>query len=130
MSPQPEPRLSGLQLSLLRALWDQGEGTVQSIRLALEGERPLAATTVATLLKRLEKRGLVSHRTEGRSFVYRAEKSAEEIERTLVTGLVDDLYGGKAEALFARLLSSDLVPGADLARIRALIEEREAADGS
>ena len=128
MSTQGDQRPSGLQLSLLRALWDQGEGTVQSIKQALGGERPLAATTVATLLRRLEKRGLVSHRTEGRSFVYRAEKTAEEVEKTLLTGFMNDLYGGKAEALFARLLASDLVPDEDLARIRRLIEEREASD--
>ena len=75
------PRLTAPQLALLRVLWDRSEATVLEMQHALQPERPLAATTIATLLSRLEKRGIVAYRTEGRQYVYRAvlkEKDARQ----------------------------------------------------
>lgn len=128
MVPAPEQRLSGLQLALLRVLWDRGEATVNDVHAALKSARSLAPTTIATMLRRLEKRGLLAHRTEGRQFVYRALKSADEVGRTLVSDLVDDLYEGRPAELFAHLLDSKEVAPGDLARIKRMIEDREAAE--
>ena len=75
------PRLTAPQLEILRVLWERSEATVVEIHRALQAERPLAATTIATLLSRLEKRGLVAYRTEGRQYVYRAvlqERDAQQ----------------------------------------------------
>jgi len=120
-----EARLSPLQLAVLRVLWDRGEATVQDVRDGLAPEREFAQTTVATLLRRLEKRGVLTHRSEGRQFVYRPLQDADTVGRALVGELVDDLYGGRADALFAHLLEAkDVAPG-DLARIKALIEEHQ-----
>ena len=66
------PRLTAPQLEILRVLWERSEATVVEIHRALQSERPIATTTIATLLSRLEKRGLVAYRTEGRQYVYRA----------------------------------------------------------
>ncbi|MEO7965492.1 MAG: BlaI/MecI/CopY family transcriptional regulator, partial [Gemmatimonadaceae bacterium] len=60
--------LTDLQLAIVRLLWDRGECTVVDVQDGLLPERPLAQTTVATLLSRLEKRGVVSHRVAGRQF--------------------------------------------------------------
>ena len=54
--------LSELQLSLMRVLWQRGEASTAEVAEALRGERDLAHTTVATLLTRLEKRGLLASR--------------------------------------------------------------------
>ena len=61
MSRTPRvPRLTAPQLEIMRVLWDRTEATVVEIHQALRAERPLAPTTIATLLSRLEKRGLVA----------------------------------------------------------------------
>lgn len=125
MSGPPE-RLSGLQLALLRVLWARGEATVAEVHAEVGTARGLATTTVATLLRRLEKRGLLAHRTEGRVFVYRALVSEDEVGRQMVGGLVDDLYEGRADALFAHLLDAKGVSDDDLARIQRLLEARRA----
>jgi predicted transcriptional regulator len=68
-----QKQLSELQLAIVRALWELGEGAVSDVlaEVAKNG-RELAPTTVATVLRRLEKDGWVEHRERGRQFVYRA----------------------------------------------------------
>ncbi|MEM1450108.1 MAG: BlaI/MecI/CopY family transcriptional regulator [Planctomycetota bacterium] len=124
MSGRGDDRLSGLQLGILRALWSAGEATVQDVRDALANERALAPTTVATILKRLEARGLVTHRRDGRQYVYSATETARDVETSMVTGLVRDLFGGRTEDLFAHLVTSEDVSDDQLERVRRMIEER------
>ena len=72
-------QLTDLQIALLRVLWDRREATVAEIAEALRPARDLAPTTIATLLSRLEKRGVVSHTAQGRQYVYRARVSEGEV---------------------------------------------------
>ena len=64
--------LGDLQLAILRALWNRGEAPVSEVHAALS-DRGLALTTIATMLRKMEEKGLVSHRGHGRQFLYRAE---------------------------------------------------------
>ena len=118
-------QLSELQLALLRVLWKAGEARITEVHAALVEARPLAQTTVATLLARLEKRGLVSHRIDGRQFVYRALVSEEEANRAMVRELADRLFTGDIPELLNHLLSEREMEPGDLARIKALIEAKE-----
>ena len=120
--------LTELQLALLRVLWERGEATVSEVQEALAPERSLAPTTVATLLSRMEKKGLLDHRTEGRQYVYRAVASEAEVRRSMVdefSGLAEDLFRGDVAALVSHLLTARDVAPDDLARVKALIEARE-----
>jgi predicted transcriptional regulator len=119
------PELTDLQLAVLRVLWREGEATVQQIQAALWDERRLAVTTVATLLSRLEKRGVVAHRTEGRVYHYRALLSEDGARRSMVGGLAGRLFGGDVTALVSHLLGGEQVGAEDLAAIRELIDRRE-----
>jgi len=120
------PDLTDLQLAVLRVLWRGGEPTVQQIQAALrDDDRPLAATTVATLLSRLEKRGVVAHRTEGRVYRYRACITEEEARRAMVGGLAGRLFGGDVTALVSHLLGGEQVGEGELARMREMIDRRE-----
>ncbi|RMH12313.1 MAG: BlaI/MecI/CopY family transcriptional regulator, partial [Gemmatimonadetes bacterium] len=83
--------LTELQISLLRVLWERGEGSAQDVHEALAGERDLALTTVATLLARLERRGIVRHRREGRRFIYRACVSEREVRRSKLREITETL---------------------------------------
>jgi predicted transcriptional regulator len=88
-----------LELECLKALWGIGEGTVRDVREILVGNRNLAYTTVMTVLDRLEKRGGVSRRKHGRSFVYSPKVSQEAVRRYAVKELIDAFFGGSEEAL-------------------------------
>ena len=65
MNPPRDVALSDLQLDLMRVLWQRGEASTAEVAESLAGSRSLAHTTVATLLTRLEKRGLLAMRRAG-----------------------------------------------------------------
>ncbi|MGH7574540.1 MAG: BlaI/MecI/CopY family transcriptional regulator [Longimicrobiales bacterium] len=120
--------LTELQLALMRVLWERREATVVDVQEALEPDRRLAQSTVATLLSRLEKKGILSHRVEGRQYVYRAVVSEAEVKRSMVRelgALAGTLFQGDVAALVSHLLAAqDVAPG-DLLRVKELIETRE-----
>ncbi|MEP7346236.1 MAG: BlaI/MecI/CopY family transcriptional regulator [Gemmatimonadaceae bacterium] len=119
-------QLTDLQLAVVRALWDQGECTVLDVQQALLPERPLAQTTVATLLTRLEKRGVVSHRVDRRQFVYRALVTEPQVKGSMVGQLTEMLFAGRPAALISHLLASRDVHAGDLTEVKRLIAEAEA----
>ena len=110
--------LSDLQIAVMRVLWLRAEASVAEIADALAAERGLKYTTVATLLTRLEKRGVVEQRREGRQLVYRARVSEPQVRRSMVADLVGSLFGGDARALVAHLVSEDEIAPGDLDRVR------------
>ena len=119
------PRLTAPQLEIMKVLWDRSEATVVEIQQALRAVRPLAATTIATLLSRLEKRGLVTYRAQGRQYVYRALLQEEDAQQHALLEVTQGLFAGDVPTMVSQLLSShELRPG-DLARVRALIEAKE-----
>ncbi len=116
--------LSDTQLSVMRALWRAGEADVQDVCDAMERDgRSLAYTTVATLLKRLEKRGLVAHRKEGRKQIFQARISEDEVRRSMVAGLIGSLFKGDSRALVSHLVRSNEVDEDDLEELQRMIEE-------
>jgi len=118
-------QLTDLQIALLRVLWDRGEATVSEIAEGLRPGRDLASTTVATLLSRLERRGVVSHVAQGRQYVYRARVSEGEVRRSMVSELTDLLFGGDVAALLSHLVDAGSVRPGDLEKVRALVAEAE-----
>ncbi len=116
-------QLSELQLAVMRAVWVADEATVAEVHEAL-AERGLAPTTVATLLNRLEKRGLLSHRTEGRQFVYRALVAEDQLRTTMVEELTDRVFAGDVAALVSQLLADHEIDAGELARVRSIIDAR------
>jgi predicted transcriptional regulator len=74
----------------------------------------------------LERRGVVSHRTRARQFVYAPLVTESEVQRSMVTELTERLFDGDVAALMTHLLSAREVSSGDLERIKELIAEHEA----
>lgn len=122
----PEPlELTELQVAILRVLWERGEAPVAEVCEALQPERGLAQTTIATLLSRLERRGVVSRRAEQRSYVYRAEVSEQDVRQSMVGGLTERMFAGDITALVNHLITKHEIAPGDLARLRAMIDAAE-----
>ena len=113
--------LSDLQLDLMRVLWRSGELSVAEVTEAL-ADRDLAHTTVATLLTRLEKRGVVESRRDGRVLAYRASVSEAQVRRNMVSSLIAQVFRGDPRALLAHLVSEREVAPGDLEQVRALLK--------
>jgi BlaI family transcriptional regulator, penicillinase repressor len=117
--------LGDLQLAIMRILWSRGEATVAEVHEALEPERGLALTTIATMLTKMEKKGVVDHRAEGRRFIFHPLVSESQVTRTMVADLTSQLFRGDVTALVNHLLSEHDIDTRELAQLRDLISSRE-----
>ena len=118
-----------LQLAIRRLLWERGDATVAELWEALYEQRGLAQTTVATLVARLQRRGIVARRTRDRQYVYRATITEADVQHSMVNELTERLFAGDAAALVTHLIAAtDMSPG-DLARVKRMIENAQAPKG-
>ena len=116
--------LGDLQLAIMRVLWNHGQATVAEVHEALEPERGLALTTIATMLTKMEKKGVVNHQAEGRRFIYRPLVSESQVRRSMVADLTSQLFRGDVTALVNHLLSEHEIDDQELTQLRELISAR------
>lgn len=121
-------QMGDLQLAILRVLWEREEAAVAQVHRALLEERGLAPTTIATMLVKMEKKGVVSHRVEGRKFVYRPAVSEDEVAQSMVGYVMDRLFGGDPAALVSHLLSEHSIDPSELEQLKRRIAQEEARD--
>ena len=107
----------------MKRLWACPEATVAELHAQLPGD--LAYTTVATMLRKMEARGLVRHRQDGRSFVYCAAVREEAVTRGLADHFVDRLFEGSLTDVVSHLLSTREVSRDELSELERLIAERK-----
>jgi predicted transcriptional regulator len=88
-----------LELACLNALWELGEANVEEVRVFVSRARPLAYTTVLTLLDRLSRRGAVSRRKEGRGFRYQPAIERDKLRRLALTQFLDHHFNGSLDLL-------------------------------
>lgn len=115
--------LGDLQHAIMTVLWERGEATSAEVHGALEADRGLAPTTIATMLRKMEDKGVVAHRAEGRQYVYRPTVTEDEVRRSMVGELVERLFAGDPSALVSHLLEEGEVDAETLARLRARLRE-------
>jgi predicted transcriptional regulator len=121
--------LGELQYAIMRVLWEEGEATVARVqeRLAAGETHERALTTIATMLTKMEKKGVVAHRSEGRIFVYRAVVQEDAVRRSMVSELTERLFGGDYGALVSHLLDEQDIDKAELQRLRSLVAAKKTA---
>jgi predicted transcriptional regulator len=118
--------LGDLQHAIMKVLWHRSEATVAEVHDALYEERSLAPTTIATMLRKMEDKGVVAHRVDGRQFVYRPLISEHEVKTSMVGQLLDRLFAGDPAALVSHLVSDHDMDPAEIARLRAMLGDAEA----
>jgi BlaI family penicillinase repressor len=116
--------LSDLQLMLMRVFWSRPSASAADVVSELRATRPLAHTTVATLLSRLEKRGLLQASREGRQVTYRAAVSQQVVRRSMVSALLAGLFDGEARGLLSHLVDQRHIGAEELAEIRAALTRK------
>jgi predicted transcriptional regulator len=114
-------RMGDLQLRILHVLWEKGESSVAEVLGKLEG--PHAYTTIATMLRKMEGRGLVRHREEGRKFIYAAAVSSDDVSQGLANRLIDRLFAGSLAGAVSHLLETRDVDSAELDELERLVKE-------
>lgn len=113
--------LGDLQHAIMNVLWERGSATTAEVHEALRAERGLALTTIATMLRKLEDKGVVAHRAEGRQFVYRPLVSRSQVRRSMVRELVARLFDGDPRELVAHLVSEHEIDAGELRELRGRV---------
>lgn len=116
--------LGELQAEVLELLWGLGEATVADVVARLERDRPVTYTTALVALQKLEKKGWIDHRSEGRAYVYFPRKSREDAQAGLLGELLATAFGGDPSLLLSQLLDSRPWSEAELNQLKKLIEQR------
>jgi BlaI family penicillinase repressor len=117
-------RLGSLQKAVMEVVWRLGEATVQQVRDGLEREPLAAYTTILSVLQKLEKAGWLSHRAEGRSYVYVPCRSRQEAGATSLRSFIDRVFSGDRLLMFQHLLEDDGLSDEDLKTLKTMIDRR------
>jgi predicted transcriptional regulator len=127
MPPRSHPqRPTDAELEILQVLWQRGPSTVRHVFDVLSEKRDLAYTTVLKMLQIMHEKGLVVRDETDRSHTYTPARSQTDVQKALITDLVDRAFGGSPEKLFMSAIGSTDVNADELSRIRALLDEARA----
>ncbi len=129
MAKRP-PTIPDSELEVIKVLWDRGQGTVREILETLKAAgRPWSYATVATLLDRLESKGMVASDRSELAFVYKPIATESEVRHKRVGHLVEKLYQGEPGLLVLHLLKSHPLDASQAKEVRALLEEMNGGKG-
>jgi predicted transcriptional regulator len=123
--PKKKPKpLTRAELRIMDALWEKREATVSDVTSAL-GDPPLAYTTVLTMLRILEQKGIVSRATAGRAHVYRPNIERDDAAGSALHDILGSFFSDRKTALAVRLIAEERPSQEELASIKALIARYE-----
>ena len=114
--------LSPAQRELMEIVWESGELSVSQVRTILAKKRDVARNTVRTLMERMEEKGWLTHREQGRTYLYSAALPRQATIAQKVTEVIDNVCGGSPETLMTALLDHHGLTNAELKRIRAMLD--------
>lgn len=119
----PAKPLSDVQLSIMNALWQIGQGSVAEVLSALT-DKSYARTTVATMLSRLEKQEYVGVKKENGVNMYYPLVEQQEIQRSSLSQLLKNFFGNQKSNLVSFLLDQD-VSEKELQQVREMLDQKQ-----
>ena len=117
--------LSELEHLVMDVLWKRAHGTAEDVREALEERHPMKDSTARTILKRLEEKGFLRHKVEGRTYVYRAVQERRNIAARAVRHIIDRFCGGSVEQLLVGMVEDDVFDRTELQRLAQKIADKK-----
>ncbi len=114
--------MSPAETEVLRLVWQLGEATVQQVWDALPERRTVAYKTVQTLLRRLEDKGYLRHKIEGKAHIFLPAVQREQVVKRTVLDFLDRLFGGDPRPLMQFLAEDGRIDAEEIERLKRLIE--------
>ena len=124
MTRRKRPAMSPAETEVLRLVWEAKKATVQQVYDALPAERKVTYVTVATLLRRLEEKGYLKHRAQGKAFIYMPAIKKEEVINRTIGDLVQRLFGGNPVPLMQHLALHSGISDEDIEKRRELAKKK------
>jgi predicted transcriptional regulator len=116
--------LGSLQSEVMELVWKHGELTVAQLAEAIGRRRAITYTTVLSAVQKLEKKGWLKHRAEGRAYLYTATRDRQQVGSSKLKELLKSAFAGDPRLLLASLLEDARLTDDDLIELRKLIEQR------
>jgi BlaI family penicillinase repressor len=119
------------ELEALKILWDRGEATVRELWEAMSASgEPSPYTTVLSLLQVMTKKGLVSHRREGKAHVYQPSIERNRAFQSLATGFLDRVFDGAVDEYLVHALESRKLKNTELDQLESMIADARKRSGN
>ena len=125
MARRKAQTLTDLEADVMQVVWQRGEATVRDVYEALRANRPLAYTTIMTVLSTLAKKGIVEYSQEGRAYVYRPQISKKEAAQRSVAKILQKFFDGSPRALVAHLIDADAISPDEFESLRQLLNKEK-----
>ena len=116
---------SPLEQFVMDFVWAHPDCTADTCREGLASQRRLKDSTIRTILRKLEEKGYVTHKVDGRTFVYRAVDTKRNVAVQAAQQLIDRFCGGSVEELLVGLVDNQLLEPKQLQRLAAKIASRK-----
>jgi len=123
MTSRRLPALSPSETEILRLVWQLDKATVQEVCDKLPARRKIAYATVQTLLRRLEKKGYLKHRSRGKAHVFFPAVKREAVIKRSVGDFLQRLFGGDPIPLMQYLAEHGKIDAEDIERLKKLTEK-------
>jgi len=127
-SRKPRKPLSELEHLVMDFLWKGASATAEQVREALAASHPMKESTVRTILKRLEEKGYVTHRVQGRTYIYHGLDAPQNVAAKAVRQIIERLCGGSVEALLVGMVNNEVVDERELQRLAQRIARRKSRE--
>lgn len=101
----------------MNVIWRRSSGTAEDVREALAARHPMKDSTARTVLKRLEEKGYLTHRVEGRTNVYRGLTAPQNVAVRAVRQIIDRFCGGSIEQLLVGMVDDEVLDEQELQRL-------------
>ena len=115
----PDNKLTPLETIIMNALWDQSPAAVKQVRERLKTVKPMAYSTVLTMMRILRDKGFLASVRQGKADHYRPVVTRDDVARRSLGDVIDSFFSGSAEALVSQLLDGQSLSDEELASIRA-----------
>jgi BlaI family penicillinase repressor len=115
------------ELEILKVLWDRGEATVRDVYEELRQRLPIVQNTVQAFLRTMEDKGLVTHRLEGRTFIYQPTYQRQQTTQRMAEQLLTRAFDGAMDQLVQSVLSLRQPTKDELERLEELLAKAKAS---
>jgi len=128
MPRPPSSQPTGLELEILKVLWESSPATVRQVQAALAPRRPLAVTSVTTVLNIMTRKRYLKCSKAGPVYTYRPLLSQTAAANGMIRDLANRLFGGSAASLVLNLLSEHDLDEKTLKEIRAVLNRKKPSE--
>ena|SRR6185503_14867529 len=125
----PDTQPTERELEILKILWEKGEASVREVYEQMSQSAPIVQNTVQAFLRTMEDKGLVRHRSQGRTFIYRPVPQRDQTQKNLVGGVLDRVFDGAIDQLVQSALSLRKPTRDELDKLEELIRQYRSRKG-